>query len=150
MARFIATAVAACLAAYANTASAQVAVDSRGEQVITYPNSVRPPVHRTEVYRWLCVDPVEITVVSTLRENRALEVATVTGTIANIPVARQYMEELTELAGKRLFRIYGLCNGDRPIAMVNYTDPPADPDNDTGETTIRSQRIYLRDEAPPQ
>jgi len=77
-------------------------------------------------------------------------VATVAATIANIPVPRQVDQELTALADRQLFKIYGLCSGDRPIAVVNYAESLADNDDGTGTAAMRSRRIYLRDATPVQ
>lgn len=143
----IVAALALGLAGCADGASAQVVTDSRGEQVIAT-RSVRPSVHRTDIVRWLCVDPVEVAIEYTLRETGEMSAASISVRIANIPARRDASEEIMSLANKPMFKIYGLCNGDRPIALVSYAEALSEIVDGSGSATILSRSIYLRDPAP--
>lgn len=144
----IVIAFASALGGCATSASAQVATDSRGEQVIVA-NAVQTSIHRTDSVRWLCVDPVEVTIVYTLRENGEMLAASISTRIANIAVEKDISDEILDLANKPMFKIYGLCIGDRPIALVNYAEDLIENLDETTSAKIVSTRISLRDPAPP-
>lgn len=145
--RTIVAALALGFAGCADGSSAQVVTDSRGEQIIVT-SAVRPSVHRTDTVHWSCVDPVEVAIVYTLRESGEIAAASISARVANIPAKREASEEIMSLANKPMFKIYGLCHGDRPIALVSYAEDLTEMVDGRGSATILGRRIYLRDPAP--
>ncbi len=121
------------------------ATDSRGEIVITHPGALTAPLYHTVVTEWVCVDPVRIEVTRTMRESGQMEIARFTVQIANIPIDPEYGRELQALAQNRIFIISPACQGDVPIAGVNYADSV---DSEARTVTLHHRLVPLRAPLP--
>lgn len=131
---------------FAGVSEAQVIVaqDSRGDEVIVS-SPVRWPVFYTSVTQWDCVDPVEVALTYTVREDASMRVARARVTIAGIDVAREATSRIKDLADRQYFQVEPLCAGDVPFAVVHYSESVSSQGNGFGTATMTTERIQLRD-----
>lgn len=121
-------------------------IDSRGEAILTYSSDIAAPSSiRQELFRWTCDEPVEIEILYSLDEDNHYNTQFVSIKVDNKIVDETVADRLRYFSEFESFKIYTLCQGGRPVILVNYAEAFVE-NNDEGfaNAKIRSERIYLR------